>query len=87
MAGEIAVETGAAGGRSLSGSGRPGPGSGAADPTGLGTMAAEGKETVGRRPEYLLEMALGADIALVAARAPTISATSSIRLRRGTSTR
>jgi acetate CoA/acetoacetate CoA-transferase alpha subunit len=38
-------------------------------PTGLGTMAAEGKETVrvGDR-DYLLEMALGADIALVAAR-------------------
>ena len=38
-------------------------------PTGVGTTAAEGKETVrvGDR-DYLLETALGADIALVAAR-------------------
>ncbi len=38
-------------------------------PTGVGTMAAEGKETmrVGDR-DYLLELALGAEIALIAAR-------------------
>jgi len=38
-------------------------------PTGLGTMAAQGKQTVriGSR-DYLLETALGADVALVAAR-------------------